>query len=487
MSLPAAPHHYRRRPETTVLHAVVSEHLPALLRDADERFPFGYPRHIEKTFRAYLRCGLLTHGFVRVRCDACGDEALVAFSCKRRGVCPSCQTRRMSEAAAHLVDRVLPPAPYRQWTIVVPHRFRLAMAAQPAMLSAVLTALMQELFKYQRRVARRMSETSPKPGAIAFVQRFGSSLNLHPHIHAIVPDVVFMRADTGQLAQIPIPPPSPGDLAQLARHMAIRVHRLFERASQRGPLAELAARAGDDDEQAALTASLAEAMPRQFVFDAGDSPEAKQPTARQQTDAAYVGGVSLHISKAIPTSKCARLERLLRYGARPPLASSRLTQTPSGKVAYELRRPSHTGQTHVVLAPVAFLRRLAALMPPPRVHMLRFFGVFAPRHAFRNEIAALAARAADAPARVEATQPQPARNSAPARYRWAQLLARVFAADLTRCQRPDCAGKVRVIAEIIDPDVIAKILSHLGLHDVASAPPPARAPPPAPSWAWASP
>ncbi len=471
-----------------MLHAVVSEHLPALLRDADERFPFGYPRHIAKTFRAYLRCGLLSHGFVRVRCNACGDESLVAFSCKRRGVCPACQTRRMSEAAAHLTDRVLPPAPYRQWTIVVPHRFRLVMAAQPAVLSAVLTALMQEVFNYQRRIARRMSVTSPQPGAIAFVQRFGSSLNLHPHIHAIVPDVVFMRADGGRLVQIPIPPPSPEDLAHLAHRMAIRVHRLFERASQRGPLAELAADADAEDEQAALSASLAEAMPRQLVFDAGDSPDAKRPLARPQTDAAYVGGISLHITKAIPANKRDRLERLLRYGARPPLASSRLTQTPSGKVAYELRRPSHTGQTRVVLEPVAFLRRLAALMPPPRVHMLRFFGVFAPRHAFRNEIAVLAAHAAaDAPARVEATQPQPARNSAPARYRWAQLLARVFTEDLTRCQRPACPGKVRVIAEILDPDVIAKILNHLGLYEVSPSPPPARTPPPAPGWAWASP
>ena len=77
MSLPSDPRYYRRRPENTVLHAVVSEYLPALLRDADERFPYGYPRHIAKTFRAYLRCGMLDHGFVRVRCDACGDEALV--------------------------------------------------------------------------------------------------------------------------------------------------------------------------------------------------------------------------------------------------------------------------------------------------------------------------------------------------------------------------------------------------------------------------
>lgn len=157
---PSQPYQ-RRRPERSVLYAVVREHVPSLQRDADERFPYGYPRHIEKTFRAYLRCGVLSHGLVRVRCAACGGESLVASSCKRRGV-------------------------------------------------------------------------------------------------------------------------------------------------------------------------------------------------------------SFHISKAIPAARRDCLARLLRYGARPPFASSRLPIKPSGKVVYELRHPSYTGQTHVALDPVAFLRRLAALMPPPR-------------------------------------------------------------------------------------------------------------------------
>jgi hypothetical protein len=66
------------------------------------------PRFVERELRAYLGCGILAHGFVRVRCDACGCERLVAFSCKGRGFCPSCGGRRMADTAAHLVDRVLP-------------------------------------------------------------------------------------------------------------------------------------------------------------------------------------------------------------------------------------------------------------------------------------------------------------------------------------------------------------------------------------------
>jgi hypothetical protein len=54
------------------------------------------------------------HRFLRLRCEACHAEKLVAFSCRRRGFCPSCAARRMSESPALLVDEVLPPVPIRQ-------------------------------------------------------------------------------------------------------------------------------------------------------------------------------------------------------------------------------------------------------------------------------------------------------------------------------------------------------------------------------------
>jgi hypothetical protein len=50
----------------------------------------GVAGWVEEDFRAYLRCGILAHGFARIRCDDCAAERLVAFSCKGRGVCPSC-------------------------------------------------------------------------------------------------------------------------------------------------------------------------------------------------------------------------------------------------------------------------------------------------------------------------------------------------------------------------------------------------------------
>jgi transposase-like zinc-binding protein/GMC oxidoreductase len=58
------------------------------------------PAHVEQAFRKYLECGIFAHGFARARCDDCGYDFFVAFSCKGRGVCPSCAGLRVVDAGA---------------------------------------------------------------------------------------------------------------------------------------------------------------------------------------------------------------------------------------------------------------------------------------------------------------------------------------------------------------------------------------------------
>jgi len=77
-------------------------------------------RFVEREIRACLECGVLATGFLRVHCDDCGRDRLVAFSCKGRSFCPSCGGWRMAETADHLVERVLPEAPVRQWVLTLP-------------------------------------------------------------------------------------------------------------------------------------------------------------------------------------------------------------------------------------------------------------------------------------------------------------------------------------------------------------------------------
>lgn len=94
--------------------------------------------YVAQEFDDYLKCGRLEHGFLRVRCDSCHAEHLVAFSCKRRGCCPSCGARRMVESAALLVDEVFPEQPVRQWVLSVPYPLRFLFASRPEVMTGVL-------------------------------------------------------------------------------------------------------------------------------------------------------------------------------------------------------------------------------------------------------------------------------------------------------------------------------------------------------------
>lgn len=137
------------------------------------------PRFLEARFRSYLRCGILAHGFARARCSGCGHDFLVAFSCKGRGVCPSCNARRMASTAAHLTDHVIPQVPVRQWVLSVPKRLRYFLHRDPEVAGAVLHILLRAL---RRTLRERSPGAGPESrfGAVSFLHRFGSSLNPPP-------------------------------------------------------------------------------------------------------------------------------------------------------------------------------------------------------------------------------------------------------------------------------------------------------------------
>ena len=95
-------HYERRCPEDTVLYQLVQEHLETFLAQVELETGSGLPEFVKEEFDAFLDCGILARGFLRLRCADCAHEKLVAFSCKRRGFCPSCGARRMAETAARV-------------------------------------------------------------------------------------------------------------------------------------------------------------------------------------------------------------------------------------------------------------------------------------------------------------------------------------------------------------------------------------------------
>lgn len=453
-----------------MLYQLVRDHLESLLaegRDASE-YGVGYPKYVEQEFRGYLECGLLQRGFARLACSDCGHERLLAFSCKGRSVCPSCVGRRMADTAAHLVDHVMPHVPYRQWTLSLPVPIRWKAVRDPQLLSKLLTAALRTLFNWQRRQARRSGMIRPEPGAVSFVQRFGSLLQVNVHFHCWLPDGVFVRTPLGELAFEPIDPPTSDELATLLGKIRSRVLALCE---------EDVPEPDDDDIAVASAQQLAITSPIRCL------PHDQEP--RNNEASVFDRGFSLHAGLAVEADDRRKLERLLRYGLRPPYAQKRLSMLPDGRVKLKLRKPYYTGQTSVVFEPLDFLRRLAAIIPPPRQNLVRYHGIFASNAKGRRAVARLAESTRGTPSATprpptdlqgEPATPAPDDESSP-RYRrlWADLLRRTFAIDATRC--PRCDGQLRLLAVIKDPAVIDKILGHLGLPTEIPAPAAARPPP----------
>ena len=168
----SAPAYRPRNAEESILYGVVAENLETFLSRQWER-DHPVPRFVERELRLFLECGIAAHGFLRVHCDACGEDRIVPFSCKGRGFCPCCGGRRMADTAAHLVDRVFPEVPVRQWVLSLPFALRYHLAYDERLVSEVIDIFVQAVFGSLRRGAREHSGIMRSQcGAVTFVQRF---------------------------------------------------------------------------------------------------------------------------------------------------------------------------------------------------------------------------------------------------------------------------------------------------------------------------
>jgi hypothetical protein len=171
-------HYERRRPEETTLYQLVQEHLETFLAQVERETGAGLPDFVQEEFDTFLQCGILAHGFLRLRCADCAYEKFVAFSCKKRGFCPACGARRMAETAAHLVDYVIPRVPVRPWVLSFPIPLRLLFAAHPELLTPVLQILHRVISTFLIQQAG-LKRTQAYTGAVTLRKPIGSAANLN--------------------------------------------------------------------------------------------------------------------------------------------------------------------------------------------------------------------------------------------------------------------------------------------------------------------
>ena len=199
-------------------------------------------------------------------------------------------------------------------------------------------------------------------------------------------------------------------------------------------------------------------------------------------------GFSLHANTAVKQGDEQGLVQLIKYMARPPIATERLSlrdpANPQGDLKYALKSEWDNGARHVFFSPKELIEKIIAIIPPRYFNMIRYFGILGPNHSLRSRIVKKRKRRHVLPrspknyaaSSSSSSSSQNVKESAekllpksPYWINWDELLKRTFRVNPERC--PVCSGKMRVVDLVMRQDIIHKILTHQGIDP---APPPRR-------------
>jgi hypothetical protein len=324
-------------------------------------------------------------------------------------------------------------------------------------------------------VKRGMDRNKIQAGSVTCVQRFGGSINLNLHYHVLFLEGVYVdRSDKGLKPRfVKVEPPGDADIAAVVEKISHRVIRKLRHPGYLEAGLDAAVATGYDplgDDEPELARTMAASVQQRIAFGerasqkvrrigSGFGYEGERP-ALTGTRCASVHGFSLHANVSVPAHRRDQLERLIRYTARGAVSLERLEADANGDLLYTFTRPWSDGTTGIKLSPLELLEKLAALVPLPRMHLVRYGGCLAPHRQLRRLIT-------PTPRQQGAEAPEV--GSASPHWSRARLLKRVFAFDMERC--PACGhGTLRLIAAITQAEVIRKILRHLKLAIILPAP-----------------
>lgn len=388
----------------------------------EDRFEAQHGRwrgFVDDVVYAFSDCGDLNRGFARVVCDACQSEYLLAFSCARRGFCPSCAAKRAAIFGAFLREEVLEDVGHCMWTLTLPKLLRPFFLHRRQLLGPLCRAVWETVAELVVEAAGE----GVRPGMVAAIHTAASDLRWHPHIHALASRGGWDRSGTWH----PM-----GYVDEKAAELLFR-HKVLSMLADEGLL-------GPE---------------RLELLDAWKSGHT---------------GFSAHNRVTVSPDDSAGLERLARYLLRPPLALERLDL--DGAVA-RYRHKRARRRDGEPFDPHELLARLLMHIPAPRLHLVRYYGHYSSAtRARQRESGATTERSAD-PSTATVNDTPPAAQRRRLRRQWARLIRRVYEADPLLCE---CGQQMRIISFLTEPAVVDKILAHLAQN----APRSQRAPPPEP-------
>jgi hypothetical protein len=409
-----------------------------IVRDNFEKFEEIYPERYQERYGywrpvirtsidKFLKCGDLKEGFARVRCPDCKEEFFVAFSCRQRGCCPSCDKKRSLVLAHRLNEDVLADVPHRQWVFTIPKRLRVYFRYDRSLLGKLCRAAYDtvcEVFKLE------IDGECGIPAMIGAVQTFGDLIHFHPHIHTIVAEGVF--TESGHFVHIP----------------DIWIHR-------------------------------AEKMWQERVFSLLlDEYKINKETVVNMQSWKHTG-FSVNNSVQIKRGDKAGMQRLTEYITRCPFSlTGMVTKTEEGKIVY---RASHANcipfplsgdatlmagipRNFEVFDPLDFLAEVTQHIPNKGEHQIKYYGFYSNKRRGMQK------------KKDPKVESQSNSNDSDTPYRkkcritWAMLIKAVFEVDPLKC--PQCGGTMKIVSFVEEPVVIRKILKHCNLWKDPPRPPP---------------
>ncbi len=292
----------------------------------------------------------------------------------------------------------------------------------------MVRAFTASLFSYLRKKAKRsggeaLDAQAYYPGAVTFIQRFGSALNLNVHLHSQVSDGAYVKYGKDEIEFIRVPSPRPAEIRRITIKIANRVHHYLE------------ARMHDLECDSLLDKQpmLAKCYAASIRYLSALGINSGKPLLRLispeliKTDIYEEGtvlGFNLHASPATEAHDRRGLERILRYMGRPPLSSHRLQLAPDGKnLILQLKTTWRDGTSSILLSPFDLLERLVALIPAPRKNQIRYHGFLGPNAELRGELLSHTEKSSDD------------LKSKICRPKFADLMWRVFDIDVLSCPR----------------------------------------------------
>ena len=361
---------------------------------------YGYWRPVIRTsVDKFLKCGDLKEGFARVRCPDCKEEFFVAFSCRQRACCPSCDKKRSLMLAYRLNEEVLADVPHRQWVFTIPKRLRVYFRYDRSLLGKLCRAgydTICDVFKLE------IDGDCGVPAMIGAVQTFGDLVHWHPHIHTIVAEGVF--TESGNFVHIP-----------------------------------------------AIWKQSAEKFWQERVFSLLlDEHKIKDEVAVNMRSWKH-SGFSVDNSVRIRRGDKAGMQRLTEYITRCPFSLARMvSEMKDGKVVY---RASHANcipfplsgdatlmagipRNFEVFDPLDFLAEVTQHIPNKGEHQVKYYGWYSNKKRGMQEKKKPKTESASGSDEPETNYRKKCRIT------WAALIKAVFEVDPLKC--PKCGGTMKI-------------------------------------------